>query len=72
MRVAESQIDSRGLTGTQAAQLLRDGRLGSVLIERAAKQVTRHRCASADQANALRRAVCAHSDADRHSDGAAA
>lgn len=72
MRYAEPQQNQRDLTGSQAAQLLREGRLGAVLIHRAESQVDRHRSAAGDQASALRRAVRAHNAGRSTTDGAAA
>ncbi|MEO1583014.1 MAG: hypothetical protein AAFR96_00395 [Planctomycetota bacterium] len=62
--MTESQADRQDLTAGQAARLLRDGRLGEILLRRAATQARRHRgvidAGESDQAEALRRAVRAH------------
>ncbi|MEO1718283.1 MAG: hypothetical protein AAFR76_14375 [Planctomycetota bacterium] len=70
MRLTKPESRTTDLTASQAAQLLRSGRLGSILVSRAALQAGRHRSATGDQAQALRRAVRAHDK--RNADGAAA
>jgi hypothetical protein len=62
------------LTGSQAAALLAQGKLGSVLIERAHEMATDPKPTSipfpADQAHALRSAVAARLDDDLSGDAA--
>lgn len=70
MRLSTPQSARDDLAGSQAAQLLREGRLGGILLARAESQLARHRRATGDQAEALRRAVRAH--AVGTPDGAAA
>ncbi|MGP1272262.1 MAG: hypothetical protein ACTS22_02915 [Phycisphaerales bacterium] len=63
MREGQGQPVRSDLSGSQAARLLREGRLGGLLIERARGQTERHRLAVAaeagagDQADRLRRVV---------------
>lgn len=64
MRAKAPTSGRRDLSGSQAAQLLRDGRLGEVLIARAEAQSRSHSAALGDQADALRRAVCAQQTRD--------
>ncbi len=70
MRLTQPHSSRTDLSASQAAQLLRSGRLGETLIARANAQVTRHRSATNDQADALRRAIRALETAP--GDGAAA
>ena len=78
MRLTESQAERRDLTGSQAARLLREGRLGEILLRRAEAAVARHRAVATgdgDQADGLRRAVRAHEGGSSRAapaDGAAA
>ncbi|MEN1704104.1 MAG: hypothetical protein AAGJ54_01120 [Planctomycetota bacterium] len=60
MRRTGPQPPTTDLRASQAAQLLRSGRLGYVLVSRAETQAGRHRIATGDQADRLRRAVGAH------------
>lgn len=68
MRLKDDNTRARDLAGSQAAQLLREGRLGALLVDRAAAQTSRHRSAvsagGTDQAAALRRAVRALESSD--------
>ena len=61
MRLKDDNGPARDLTASQAAQLLREGRLGGLLVDRAAGQTLRHRTAlsrlAPDQADRLRSAV---------------
>jgi hypothetical protein len=74
MRLSTPQTVRKDLAGGQAAQLLREGRLGQILLARAESQVAGHRRATDDQAEALRRAVRAQQPTGRPaiSDGATA
>ncbi len=72
MRLMGPQDEKRDLSGSQAARLLREGRLGEILLGRASAQVNRHRSTAADQADGLRRAVRAHDGGSSRADGAAA